>query len=458
MQYNGLDALATALIHRKLHKRVDPMLYEQIMGRTYSVVDMELAGLPVSIEVAEKLAVKWKAKADEAEEAAKKLHEVRAYEAAAQVAFSISKPAQVGEALVLHGKINLPKTEKGKQYNTKDEILNAECPDHPLAKAVLSWREATKVRSTYTLCVIEVPTIYKDGMLHPGYNTMLVSTFRLSSDDPNIQNWPKRSAATREVRSMIEVPEGYVLVPMDQGQIQVRIIAMASGDKKLIKNLVEGHDTHTDWLNNTIDIYPDYIDRLAQKVGEKDEKKIRKYGRNIIKTDFVFYSLFGGGYKGIARTTGIPERLSRELQGEFFLEFKGVKDWQNRQRKQYADTGSITGLSGETRHAILWGNEPLNTPIQMGEAQIVLEAQAELATKARETGDKHYLPRISVHDDLTFILPDDNRLMGYIEEIAEVMLKVRYDWQICPLSLEVQLGTNWADLTEVHTFTGDYMR
>jgi uracil-DNA glycosylase family 4 len=456
LQYNGLDSLATILCYHKMIDEVNQQHYNHLLERVKSTVEMELIGLPVSVKESRAISAKWSAKAIEAEAAVKRIYEVREYERV-YGEFNIGTPENVGRALVEFGKVALPKTPKGKQHQTDDEALNNAAPDHPLVKGVLDWREATKIKSTYTEVVQSAAERYIDGLIHPSYTTVHTATLRTSSNEPNAQNWPSRKH--REVRKQVVAPEGHVWVAMDYGQIQVRILGMVSDDRRLAANLLDpDFDTHIYWLNKALDAYPIYLDRLADKTGETSEANIRKYGRNIIKTDFVFNSFFGGGANSISQRTGIPLKITLDLQRDFWSEFRGVRKWIEMRRYEYKETGSIRTPSGYVRHGLLMKNEPINTPIQAGEAEIVLAAQNALSRKAFREEDMYWHPRINIHDDLGFILPDDDRLPGYIEMIAAIMLKVRYPWQTLPLTVECKIGPNWGDLEEVAVFTGDYIR
>lgn len=451
--YNGLDSMATAPIYHKLIREVKRDNYEALLARVESFAMMQLLGLDCDAVEARKLQDEWAEKQAVALEQVRGMHEVRQYERK-YGEFNIGSPEQVGRCLVEFGNIALPPTKDEKAYVTDEETLVNLAPDSELVKGLLDWREADKLRGTYIQPLLNIPKNTVDGRLHPCYSPLLVASFRSQSEDPNSQNFPKRKH--RELRRPIVVPQGYVMAAFDYGQLQVRILAMESKDRRLIKELLKGVDIHSRWLNNALEIYPTYLERLAHETNETDEKKIRKAGRDIIKSDFVFNSFFGGGIVNIARRTKIPEKLVRELQGEFWREYAGVADWQKKKRREYRETGAVTALNGWVRRSIMWGNEPINSSIQTGEAEIVFGAQTELSRKAWQQGDMHLHPRINVHDDLTFILPDDDRLAGYIETVAHSMVKLRFDWQIVPLTVEVKMGKNWCDLEEVALFKGDY--
>jgi hypothetical protein len=144
---------------------------------------------------------------------------------------------------------------------------------------------------------------------------------------------------------------------------------------------------------------------------------------------------------------------------DFWTRFHVAKKWLNARRAEYRDTGGVKTLNGQWRFGVMTGNEPVITPIQNGEAVIVLDCQNELQKLAIEYDDMYLMPRINVHDDLTFILPDnEDRFDKYRAEIERVMTKTRYRWQTVPLIVEASVGYNWCDMEAIGTYEGDYVR
>jgi uracil-DNA glycosylase family 4 len=458
LPYNGLDALASALIFRKLNGKVKKESYHRILESVVSTSEMELAGLPIDLEKAKLLDIKWTDKAIQAKAAAKTIYEVRAFEQARQTEWRISAPDDVGAALAEYGRLELKETKGGKHYSTGDQELHKASPDHPLIKAVLEFRNAAKMRSTYISPILSAAKLHADGLIHPGYTTMLTATLRLSSETPNIQNFPKRTKEGRELREMVVAGPGLVLVSFDFKQLEVRIEACAARDNALCNSIIRGEDIHAIWRDKILDIYPDYWNRIVEKSGESVKEKILKVGRDLIKSDFVFASFYGATVRSCAERTGLPFPIMQEVSNEFWSMFAGVRAWIKGQRREYADTGSVRTLTGLTRHQILPGQEVINTPIQGTAAAAVLEAQNAMSQMALKERDPFLHPRINIHDDLTFLLPDDGRLPQYIKLIGETMVKCRFDWQIVPLAVDCTIGTDWANMEYVSSFTGDYMR
>lgn len=457
LPYNGLDAWASARIDDRLWPEMaDDPNYQRILDAVRTTARMEMMGLPVDIDMSKALKTEWGDKASGIKAAAAKMYEVRQFELERQTSFNIASTVDVGIALVEYGRLKLPKNARG--YTTDDATLTAATKEspNPLADAVLDYREAKKNEATYIDPILAVPTNYIDGLLHPSYTVMLVRTGRLSSTDPNIQNFPKRRH--REVRRQLIPPPGHLLVPLDYAQLEARVIAMASKDAKLCSSIISGYDVHSYWRDRILDRYPDYYDRLVTMSNETEKAKVLKSGRNTIKTDFVFASFFGASAASCATRTGIPPTIMEEIQGEFWQDFRGVKQWIKNQRNTYNDTGAVSTLTGRTRRGILWGNEPINTPVQGTAADVVIDAMNELAQLSIDMKEPALMPRINVHDDLTLFLPDGEDTLEYLDVAMQVMTKLRYSWQTVPFVVEASAGTNWADVEEIGIFTGPYRR
>ena len=471
LPYNGLDAQACKLIfHEFLEKmnKVEERQYQVLLDTVRSCVAMELSGLPVDEKVNTDLHTEYTEKVSNVLRAARGIYEVQAFERKYGKAFNIGSPQDVSKALMEFGKVDLKQSKSGKNYSTDDEDLERIAKTNPLAALVQDYRGHTKLLGTYIEPLMK-KNLMTDGLLHPRYKTTFTKTLRLSSEWPNIQNFPKHK--DRFVRKQINADIKYlgwnlkqfpiedaphILVAIDSGQIQARVLAMMTKDRKLCEAIITGYDIHSDWRDRLLKTFPDYMVHVEHKTGETEKAKLMKAARGEIKQDFVFSSMFGAGPASCAERINAPLHIMVDLQADFFQEFSGVKRWIKKMRKDYQETGTTYSPTAQRRYAILTGNEPLNNPIQSGERDIMIESQNALCDLALKTGDYYLMPRINIHDDLTFIMPDNDRLLERINIVADEMVRLRFEWIIVPLMVEISIGNNWCDLEEIAKITGEY--
>jgi uracil-DNA glycosylase len=458
LPYNGLDAWASAKILRRTGKPANQHLYNHFNRASRGFALMELAGLETDQVFAAEQKDKWSKIAMDAEAEAQQIYEAKTFVRERQQEFNIGNNEHVGYALTHYGKIELPKTPSGKSFSTDDAILGPIADKNPLARATLIYREAKKHESTYIDNVRAVPERYPDSLIHPSYTAgMHHHCLRSTSTDPNIQNWPKRRH--KEIRGMIRARPGHVLMACDSGQIQARIFGMASKDRALIRSFIDHVDIHNHWLHRAIEAYPPYLDRLREQTNTKDESRLLKAGRDVIKYDFVFASFFGQTAMSCAEKTGIPLGITRELLDEFWGGYPEAYKWLKARRAEYRDTGGVHFLCGQQRYGVMPGNECIITAIQGGEGEFILGALGDLAAASIEEGDPYLLPRICIHDDLTLEVPDtEEAIEYYMGRVTHEMNRIRFPWQIVPLTTEVQVGYSWHDLGKIAELEGDYVR
>lgn len=108
--------------------------------------------------------------------------------------------------------------------------------NHPLAVAVLAWREHSKTLSTYGE---GLERFWRDGRIRPRYLQALVSTGRLASRDPNGQN------LAPAMKPFITPGPGRVFVHGDLSQAELRVWAQLSQEHTMIEAFGSGEDFHT---------------------------------------------------------------------------------------------------------------------------------------------------------------------------------------------------------------------
>ena len=105
---------------------------------------------------------------------------------------------------VLFDELRMPKTRSKKTGFSTDAASLADLQEqapHPFLDLLLQHRDATKLKQ-----IIETLErgVKADGRIHTTYDQTGTSTGRISSNDPNLQNIPVKTAVGREIRSAFE--------------------------------------------------------------------------------------------------------------------------------------------------------------------------------------------------------------------------------------------------------------
>src|SRR6185436_485807 len=111
-----------------------------------------------------------------------------------------------------------------------------------IAGLVLEYRELAKLLGTYKDTIPKL--VDKNNRLHSEFLQAGSATGRMASQNPGIQNIPNKTELGLEIRKSFIAEKGYKLVSFDYSQIELRIAAFLSGDKKLIEIFKEGLDVH----------------------------------------------------------------------------------------------------------------------------------------------------------------------------------------------------------------------
>jgi DNA polymerase I-like protein with 3'-5' exonuclease and polymerase domains len=451
LRYNGLDAKYHRLLHTRQIKRIEA---EGLMDvflhhneRVPTAVLTQMKGVPVSQKVNTKFFKRFKKEEEQAYDALMDMPAVLKFERLRKIEFEPTNNGHVAWLMknILKAKLTLDDADTTKESTDKKVLAQTQ---HPFARALEKYRSAAKNLVTYVMPARRgSPHVYDDGMMHPILSTNQTRTSRTSSENPNVQNWPKRKL--KEVRTQIRGDETEVVVSFDYGQIQARNIAMESLDKAFVASFWDRHDIHADWTNNIAVKCPIW----HHAKGLKDKELFGK-ARDDVKNQFVFPSFFGASYRSISRSLGLGDKRNqsrvRDLQDELFEMFPGIKKWQDGLKAFYLENGYVTGLSGYRRRGPISPNELINAPIQADEAMIVLDSMSRLSRKGWG-----FQANMEIHDDLTFIWKKKD-----VERKAEVviheMLNVPFKWaHVVPLAVEMAVGDSWGNTKKLETYFTD---
>jgi len=358
--------------------------------------------------------------------------ESEAYEIAGQP-FNLASPKQLGE--IFFDKLGLPvvkKTATGAR-STDEEVLEKLAEDYPLPAKILEHRSLSKLKGTYTdkLAQMALP---RTGRVHTHYAQAVAVTGRLSSNDPNLQNIPIRTAEGRKVREAFVAPAGSVIASADYSQIELRIMAHLSDDEALVKAFHDGLDVHR---ATAAEVFGVAVDQVSTEQ--------RRYAKVI-----NFGLIYGMSAFGLAKALGIDNTAAKNYITRYFERFAGVKRYMDDTRAQAKAQGYVETVFGRRLYLpeINSPNGPrragaeraaINAPMQ-GTAADLIKLSMVKVQQVLDAQHRSIKVIMQVHDELVFEVPESDvdwlkaevpRLMA---EVAQ--LKV-------PLLAEVGVGRNW---------------
>ena len=430
--YAAEDAEVTLALHRLLK----PRLVAERMTAVYETLErplvpvlfaMERAGIKVDTAALRALSRDFDARGAALTD---RIH------ACAGREFNIGSPRQLGE--ILFDEFGLPgakKTEGGAYSTAADVLENLAADGHDLPALVLEWRQLAKLKSTYT-DALAAAVNPETGRVHTSFGQAAASTGRLSSNDPNLQNIPVRSAEGRQIRQAFVAEDGHVLLSADYSQIELRLLAHVAGIAALEEAFHAGRDVHAQTASEVFGLPVEGMDPAV---------------RNRAKA-INFGIVYGISPFGLSRQLGIPQAEARSYIDAYFEHYPGIRDYTERTKAFARENGYVRTIFGRKCHTPgINDRKPsrrnaseraaINAPLQGAAADIIKRAMIRLPEALAEAGLGARM-LLQVHDELLFEVP--------AAEAGETAALVRAAMERAarlsvPLVVETGSGLNWAD-------------
>ncbi|MHA1363977.1 MAG: DNA polymerase [Candidatus Freyarchaeota archaeon] len=277
--------------------------------------------------------------------------------------------------------------------------------------------------------------IDSESRVHPTFNLHIADTYRSTSTDPNIQNVYKRDKELIKFRRAIVPSPGNVFLEADYSGIEVRCIAMESGDPELIRQIKDGVDTHLRWASLILD----------KPESEVDPKEERYRGKN----QWVFPCFYGQTPKNLSKAwPDVPVRRIERLFDRFWQEFSGVRRWQERMIKFYNENGYVIGRTGFWRIGPLSVFQLYNNTIQGIAYHLLQDAFNRIDDYLVENGFRSRL--VAEIHDAVLVDAHIDEVEKIVEICTEIMCSKRFDWQRdVPLSVSWEIGINWYEMEKL---------
>ena len=429
---------ARNIIEKELDKRKVRKVFEEIEKPIIDIVDkMNERGVKIDEKMLKGLSIKY-------HEELTRLEKEIWKEAGEE--FNINSPKVLSG--ILFDKLGLAekyqkKTPTG-SLSTKESELEKLRDKHPVITMVLEYRELAKLLSTYIDAI--PPLLDKKSRLHSTFLQAGTTTGRMASNNPNLQNIPNKTILGRAIRNAFVAEKGSKLIALDYSQIELRIAAILSQDKKLIEIFKKGEDAHAG---------------VASRVFKVPVDKVDKSMRIRAKT-INFGILYGMGVNALKANLGVDRKEAQEFYNEYFKTFTGLAKYLDEVKASAKRKGYTETMFGRRRYFAGF-NSPLpyvraqaermaiNAPMQGTQADLIKIAMKNIDDYIRsenESGDMHLV--LQVHDELVYEIKDSlvDKVVGKFKEIMEGVLPMNKTLGV-PIIAEVSVGSNWGEMEKI---------
>ncbi len=420
----------------RLIKKLEPRLKKEKLFKLFQTIEMPLievlanmedAGILIDPQTLEKMAKNLNQKLTTLE---KEIHRL------AGEKFNINSPKQLKE--ILFSKLQLEargikKTKTG--LSTAADELEKLKEAHPIIPLIQEQRELSKLLNTY---IEALPKLInpKTKRVHTSFNQTIAATGRLSSTEPNLQNIPTRTELGQKIRTAFIAPKGYKLLSLDYSQIELRLAAAMSQDKKMIQA-----------FKNNVDIHTTTAAAILNLPLEKITPALRREAKAV-----NFGIIYGQGPHGLSQSAEIPYQQARDFIARYFNVYSGVKKFLDQTIAQAKKDGFVETLFGRRRYLPEINSSivnlqkaaermAVNTPFQGTAADMIKLAMIEIQKLIKGQEDIKMI--LQVHDELLFEIKTES-VEKYLEPLKKLMSGV-IELSI-PIGVEAKLGDNWGEM------------
>jgi DNA polymerase-1 len=428
--YAAEDADCTLRVHQALRPR---LAAEPALEALYRELELPIADTLFRIE-RNGVLIDAALLAQQSDELGRKMLslEGEAHQLAGQP-FNLNSPKQLAEILFNQQGLPVVKKTPSGGPSTDEEVLEKLAEDYPLPKKILDYRGMAKLKGTYT---DKLPKMINPatGRVHTSFGQAVAVTGRLSSNDPNLQNIPIRTAEGRRIRSAFVAGPNRRIVSADYSQIELRIMAHLSDDPRLLEAFSQGEDVHRATAGEVFGLTPIEVSSEQRRAAKA----------------INFGLIYGMSAFGLAKQIGVDRTAAQAYMDRYFARYPGVARYMEETRAGARDKGYVETVFGRR----LWLPEikssnagrrqgaeraAINAPMQGTAADLIkramLAVQGWLDAKNMQT-----LLVLQVHDELVLEAPEEE-VAALREQLPKLMggvarLKV-------PLLVEVGIGADW---------------
>lgn len=441
--YAKEDIVLTRQLDAALTPKMSPKLmeiYEEIERPVMAALfELERRGLPMDRPALHRLASASSERLEILDERTKDLAEKRNFNpgSSKQVVAALERVGadlQFTSVTDTARKQGLTHAQAQKKGMLKMDEENLSAVDHPLAQAVLDFRGENKLLGTYVLPMLNPgmdekhpePFLANDDRIHGDIRQMGTRTGRMSSANPNMQNWPRDDL---RLRYAALADPGYVFVSVDMDAIEARILAyytLKVGGGPLLEMLREGKDIHC---------YTSKMTSLNGRQRANGFESPRQQGKRL-----NYLKMYRGGVKAIRKFFLVNQSRAREINQLYERAYPEIGLLDDQIQWKLGQRGYIETLYGRRQRL----DKPLRQVGYKFLNYLIQGTAADMLKVATVRLHRQGVPLVAaVHDELVAHVPeaDAERTAKLMEEALTDFPKIGAQ---VPLGAESNIVKRWS--------------
>jgi DNA polymerase I-like protein with 3'-5' exonuclease and polymerase domains len=437
--YNAKDAAATFWLGQRLKELLDSFhngkeLYENYEWQSSVAEGATKIGIKVSLEKCEEHSTKLEARRTAV------AHKIR--ELVGSQTFNPRSNKQLKQLFI--DRFKLPVLDEGEsgEPSFHEQVMTAYMHDygstHPqaafIAKLIMQYRQVDKLINTYLKGIVKL--IDTKGYIHPIFNVFGAQTGRWSSfihtlPKPTTDNEGNEVVGMRDVFVCEEEDEWFVAA--DYSALELRLIALASGDDPLLEAFAADKDVHAIQCEKL-------FGKIDDKVKFKQLRDLTKTANYKMSYSPLNQNKAVKSMRDTLRSTypNITEETVEMVVNGFWKEHPQIVQWRKEQyridcKRDYSEAIHC----GRRRY---YYGEPEDTKIfnwygQADGAEVIRRGMNNVLKCVDKETDNLLL---QWHDDLTFKSTNPERLAAMLQR--EMTITLEHKGKTCKIPVEVKVG------------------
>ncbi len=340
------------------------------------------------------------------------------------------------------------KTEKTGQLSMTTETLKrlaGMVPGTPLETffdALSEYKTISKYINSFGENIINAANL-NGGRIQARFNIGYARTGRFSSSGPNLQQIPRDKellGKETSVRSSFIAGIGRKLVSLDYSGIELRVLALLSGDEQLLDDVVNG------------DVHAEVASVMAGRKIDKSkpaDKALRSKAKGV-----SFGIIYGSGANGLSSTMRVPTEKAQDYIDYWSTRYAKAFNYRFQMMQEAQKTRFIRMVDGGT---IYMGKMPdlpkcANYPVQRAALSIMARAlirHKRSLTDARAAGGQRMSRMLATIHDAIIDEASSRDAPNLLEMMHEDMVQGYLD--VFPGTstnnlVEGGFGDNWGEL------------